>query len=193
MNPQHLKQAEIFAFLAVVFLVGVFLLEKQRRETPPILVLSEEEATYRFDSGSSEIPPAFVGALNELKIPELDSLSKRCACDIIEVVGHTDDEAVSLHYSDLDREMVEAFNRGEVETLRPGSNMDLGMMRALAIVQILKASQRRGRYLQQIRYFFPYSAGQMILLDSTLAAQSSQGEDDRARRRIEVRLRRTQK
>jgi hypothetical protein len=187
------KQSELFAFLALFFMLSVFFVERDRAkekekqaETPPIIVLSEEDATYRFDLGSAEVSPAFMEALRNLVVPLLDSLSEMYACDVIEVVGHTDGSVVGGSYSNLDDRLVSAFHEGAAAGLRPGSNLDLGMMRAAAITHIM-TEQQRGGHLRRIRYFHPLSAGQMIRVDRTIAA-SDELEPDTERRRIEIRL-----
>ncbi len=186
MKPQLLKQAEIFAFLALIFLIGVYLLLIEP-EPPPIIVLSEAEQSYRFEIGKAEISADFDRALRRDIVPLLDSLSRKCKCDLIEVVGHTDGMPVR-NRSNLD-DLADAFNRESMEDLQAGSNMDLGMMRALSIINLLEQERQGGR-LPQIRYFSPYSAGHMILLDYDLTTAEHHGQDDSTRRRIEIRLRR---
>ena len=70
--------------------------------------------------------------------------------------------------------------------MTPGSNLDLGMMRALAIIELLQKSRSEG-WLKRIAYFFPYSAGQAIGLDKKIILEDTDIED-RVRRRIEIRL-----
>ncbi len=186
MNIEHLKQAEVFVFLAAVFLISASFLEMQRKENPPIIILSEQNQQYRFSLGSAKIPHQFKEQLVTRIIPLLDSLSQIYHCDAIEVVGHTDGVPIRNTNSNLDRFLVPAFNHGQVEALNPGSNVDLGMMRSLAIIQILQDSKKKG-WLKHIRYFFPYSAGQMIQLDKSLTSRNLI-KNNKARRRIEIRL-----
>lgn len=196
MKTDFLKQSEIFAFIALIFLIGIVLLI-QEPEDPPIIILSEQEESFRFDLGSAVVPKPFEDALNERIIPRLDSLMRECLCDAIEVVGHTDNYPVSPDRdSNLDQELVVAYTQRRVANLMHGSNVDLGMIRAMAIINILRDSQDQDRLLQDIRYFFPYSAGQMILpadstgarfLDTTITRQK-----DPLRRRIELRLLRSE-
>lgn len=186
MKHEFLQQAEIFAFLAAIFLINVIFLQKQQQENPPIIILSEKEKNYRFDLGSAKIPALFQQALKTHIIPILDSLSHVYDCDAIEVIGHTDGAPINNLSSNLDDKLISFFNQNQVENLSPGSNVDLGLMRALAIVQILKQSQKRGK-LKKIKYFFPYSAGQMIKTNRLLMEKDS-FEKDKTRRRIEIAL-----
>lgn len=152
---------------------------------PPIVVLSETNRRFAFAIGSAKLPRQFQQALLTEVIPQLERYSRECGCDAIEVIGHTDGLQVQGR-SNLDRQLVSAFNRAELPALVPGSNLDLGMLRALSIVRALKAAQREG-VLPGIRYFLPYSAGQMLRLDRTLELESGTLRDE-SRRRIELRL-----
>ncbi|MFP4692623.1 MAG: flagellar motor protein [Halothece sp.] len=158
----------------------------QTPEAPPLIVLSEREQTYRFPVGSAEISDSFQDALDEEIIPMLEEESERCNCDTIEIIGHTDNLSVDGGRSNLDEELIAAFGQEEHENLVPGSNLDLGMMRALSIVSYLRQAQENGR-LEEIEYFLPYSAGQMLNPDYTLDT-STETSDDERRRRIEMRL-----
>ncbi len=158
----------------------------QTPESPPIIILSEQNQRYRFAVGSSEISPAFQRALDNRIIPLLEKQSQQCQCDAIEVIGHTDSLPVNSGRSNLDKKLIGAFNQKETPNLVPGSNLDLGMMRALAIVRYFKQAQQEGR-LSQIEYFLPYSAGQMLTPNHTLETSLETSENE-SRRRIEMRL-----
>ena len=192
-GAEFLKQSEIFAFLAALFLIAIVLpdsesgREQGAREDPPIIRMSEEKASFRFELGSAEVSPQYRQAIETIIVPQLEVSLRECGnCDAIEVVGHTDGVHVSKRYSQLDEKVAVSFASGKVEGVLPGSNIDLGMLRALAILKILRESRDEGR-LKGVTYFFPYSAGQMILLDESLA-KDDVGKDERERRRIEIRL-----
>jgi len=159
--------------------------EVEAAARPPIVVLAETNRRFAFEVGSAALPEEFQQALVSEVIPQLERFSQECGCDAIEVIGHTDGLPVQGR-SNLDRRLVSAFNRAELPGLVPGSNLDLGMLRALSIVRALKAAQREGA-LPGIRYFLPYSAGQMLRLDRSLEANSVTLRDEN-RRRIELRL-----
>ena len=190
MKPASLKQAEIFTFLAAIFLISAVFVEKEHQENPPIIILSEMKERYRFALGSADVPPVFRTAIQTEVIPELESRSQPCQCDTIEVVGHTDRVPMIPSYSTLDRGLSRAFATGNLEGLNPGSNVDLGMLRALAIVRILKESQRAGQ-LRRIQFILPYSAGQMILQNNRLDTSDTSHVPEAQRRRIEIRLRKS--
>ncbi|MEO0946621.1 MAG: flagellar motor protein [Cyanobacteria bacterium J06641_5] len=159
--------------------------EVEAAARPPIVVLSETNRRFAFAVGSAALPGEFQQALVSEVIPQLERFSQECGCDAIEVIGHTDGLQVQGR-SNLDRRLVSAFNREELPALVPGSNLDLGMLRALSIVRALKAAQRNGA-LPGIRYFLPYSAGQMLRLDRSLESEAGAPQND-SRRRIELRL-----
>ena len=188
-----IKQTEIFAFLALFFLLSVFFVEMEREQearTPPIIVLSEERDEYKFGLGSANVPSLFVRALTHEVVPLLDSLSTEYDCDVIEVVGHTDGSIVGGQDSDLDHDLAAAYREGRANELNPGSNVDLGMLRAVAIINILQ-DLRSPERLGSIRYFYPYSAGQIIRLDKTIS-EAGDFAPDSQRRRIEIRLLRSE-
>nr|VFK32449.1 MAG: hypothetical protein BECKMB1821G_GA0114241_11126 [Candidatus Kentron sp. MB]VFK35723.1 MAG: hypothetical protein BECKMB1821I_GA0114274_11402 [Candidatus Kentron sp. MB]VFK77445.1 MAG: hypothetical protein BECKMB1821H_GA0114242_11402 [Candidatus Kentron sp. MB] len=207
MQIGSLKQSEVFAFLAALFLIGVVLseqhrvesdqrleaenqhleeknqgleLEKQRLKKPPIITLSEETREFRFPSSSAEISAAFVEALRRRTIPELDRLSKEYHCDVIEIIGHTDGVPIKKAHSNID------YITYSKDDLVFGSNLDLGMLRAISVMKIFEEAKKQGA-LAQIKYFIPYSAGQFVLPDKNLT-WGAKTEGDSARRRIEIRL-----
>lgn len=88
--------------------------------------------------------------------------------------------------SNLDQSLEKVVN-GElpIVNLRAGSNADLGLMRALAVVKVLRDVQRKQGKLAKLS-FRAYSAAQMILPSGKMAAIARQ--DDKTRRRIEIRF-----
>jgi hypothetical protein len=186
MSRDVLRQAELFALLALFFVIGLVMLEKDRQDNPPILLLSEQDEAWRFALGSAELTPAFAGAIRSRILPLLETMARSCGCDTIEVIGHTDGVAVRGGLSELDHGLAAALLDGGIDDLQAGSNVDLGMMRALAVVALLREGHRAGR-LAGVRFFAPYSAGQMLLPDGTLSLGAAAREDAQ-RRRIEIRL-----
>ena len=186
-----LMQGEVFVFLAMVLLIGVYLLELERIVTPPILVLSEETEEFRFSSGSDTLTHQFRRALRTSIVPLLDSLQDSCQCDLIEVVGHTDAEPIRRgQRSNLDRSLLAVYHGADSVGVMAGSNVDLGMLRALSVVGALKRIKDRTGLLEGVERFVPYSVGQVVLPDGTISQADSDPPRDAARRRIEIRLRR---
>jgi len=182
---------ELPLFLSVILLLMVVMLaqakNEKREEKPPIIILSEESGRYSFRSGSAQIKEEFRQALWDTIIPLLDSLAQRYACDVIEVIGHTDGQPIQEQWdSNLDDSLLPFLNGEEEIQLMPGSNADLGLMRAVAVVRFLQEAKRQG-YLRRIRRFYPLSAGQVILPNGEWADPDDRAPDA-ARRRIEIRL-----
>ena len=223
------KQSEVFAFLAMFFLVGVALVERRvghvrealraaetarheaeeaRRQAeeakrkaeeaerkareaakafPPIVKLSEEDTKFRFDSGSAALSATFRAAIRTEVAPLISKLSADCRCDLMEVVGHTDEVRVD-GASTLDDKLVAAVAHGRTRGLSAGSNIDLGMMRAAAIVSEL--SDYRDSLFPTVRRMIPLSAGQLVATSGAIITETGYA-NDRSRRRIEIRLTRS--
>jgi len=107
---------------------------------------------------------------------------------VIEVVGHTDEQAIAPRPSNLDKELVPVL-RGEkeIKTLIPADNVGLGLTRAIAVVDVLQ----RDRSLMNYR-ILPLSGAQLIKTDETLSTGSAKANVPE-RRRIEIRLRKSNK
>ncbi len=232
MKQDFLKQAEVFVFLSMLFLIVIVIVDQQHRQkqimkdvalahalqaydqanaranefryqvvtatdelaqvkrrNPPIIILSEDENEWRFSLGSAVIPEAFEDKLVDEIIPQLGAWSQEYGCDTIEVVGHTDEAYLRGSSSSLDQNLL-SYLHGDLRTSEPvaGSNVDLGMLRAISITQLLQS--RSATDLPDIEFFHPLSAGQLILPNRRLASHFAEPEqrEDAGRRRIEIRL-----
>ncbi|HEX3504585.1 MAG TPA: hypothetical protein VHU22_14440 [Xanthobacteraceae bacterium] len=152
---------------------------------PPIISLSEADG-YFFATGSAELTLNFA---NELRGPVTDrllSIAKTFDVDVIEVVGHTDEQPVSGHLSNLDRKLSQVTaGDSSVGALQWADNAGLGLARALAVVELLSADPR----LRNFR-ILPLSAAQLIGTDGRLTHWEGQ-TDVPERRRIEIRMRKS--
>jgi flagellar motor protein MotB len=178
------------AAVGLVILIPLLLLiwEDQQQppkplDQPPIIILREAEG-YSFATGKANLSPDFNRLLTDSIIPKLDKLAKEYRCDIIEVIGHTDETPVD-GISNLDGVLLPALNGGTFE-MSAGSNLDLGMMRAWSVIRFLQADGR----LNSTK-LYGYSAGQTILPNGEVAVPAKKPENDASRRRIEIRLRRS--
>jgi flagellar motor protein MotB len=70
---------------------------------PPIISLSEAEG-YFFKSGSAELTPQFRDKLLS-KVSDILKLINEYDVDVIEVVGHTDEQPLGVRQSNLDRDL----------------------------------------------------------------------------------------
>jgi outer membrane protein OmpA-like peptidoglycan-associated protein len=155
---------------------------------PPIISLSEAGG-YFFEVGSSELSDKFQTALVNKVIPKILQIAFEYPdVDVIEVVGHTDEQTIKRRYSNLDTTLLDVLKTGSVASLVPADNAGLGISRAVAVVTRLLQDVQLGQRFPRI---LPMSGAQVIQVDETLS-QGSVG-DVRERRRIEIRLRKYQK
>jgi len=168
-------------FLLLALLQATELNRKLQSAAP--IVIDEKSGNFKFPSGSAELTPQLKGYLNDQVVPTLEKIiqEKEGAIDFIQVIGHTDGQANS-RLSNLDQKLeLVAQNKLSVTNLTSGSNADLGLMRALAVIQQL----RQGGQFKNID-FRAYSAGQLYDPQGKIAALNRQ--PDQSRRRIEIRF-----
>jgi flagellar motor protein MotB len=152
---------------------------------PPIISLSEAQGYY-FKSGSAELSEPFRDALLHKTPEEILKNIKLYDVDVVEVVGHTDEQPLGLRSSNLDRELPSVLtNAAPVATLQPADNAGLGLARAVSVVSVLRQVSALGNYK-----IIPLSGAQLVNTDETLAV-NSQPLDVKQRRRIEIRLRKS--
>jgi flagellar motor protein MotB len=151
---------------------------------PPIINLSEAGGYY-FATGSADLTPEFSMALRTVVVARLLQTAAAFDVDVIEVIGHTDEQPVSGRASNLDRTLA-AVTAGVSDAgavLQWADNAGLGLARALAVVKVLAADSR----LRPFR-ILPFSGAQLIDTDGRLTRWDGLS-DSRERRRIEIRMR----
>lgn len=157
--------------------------EARPHEWPPIINLSEAGG-YFFRSGSAELTEAFSERLTGSIADEIGESLRRYQADIIEVIGHTDEQPISRSKSNLDQSIIDVVDgRRPVTVITPADNAGLGMARALAVANVLKNSNKL-----QGATILPMSGAQLVLPGDILT--TGQAGDVEARRRIEIRIRR---
>jgi flagellar motor protein MotB len=153
---------------------------------PPIISLSEAGG-YFFERGSAELSPEFREKLMTSTPEEIAALVKKYDVDVIEVVGHTDEQPIGIRQSNLDRDLVPVLkNYAGVASLIPADNAGLGLARAVSVVSVLNRSPLLFGYK-----LIPLSGAQLVNTDETLAIDGVFSGDIRERRRIEIRLRKS--
>jgi outer membrane protein OmpA-like peptidoglycan-associated protein len=151
---------------------------------PPIINLSEAGGYY-FEVGSAELSEDFKAALIDRVAPKILQIAAEYPdVDVIEVIGHTDEQIIRRRYSNLDTGLIDVLKTGEVASLVPADNAGLGISRAVAVVTRL---QQDNRLRERFPRIIPMSGAQVIQVDETVSQGS--GGDVRERRRIEIRLR----
>jgi endonuclease YncB( thermonuclease family)/flagellar motor protein MotB len=152
---------------------------------PPIITLSEADGCF-FKTGSAVLDECLRSKLRDTIVPLLLERIQKYDVDVIEVIGHTDEQPIVQRLSNLDLSMLGVIKgNGAISTLTPADNAGLGLARGVAVVQTLLNDHRIGQYR-----ILPLSGGQLIGLDERLI-KGVQG-DIQERRRIEIRLRRSQ-
>ncbi|AWM06089.2 hypothetical protein [Bradyrhizobium symbiodeficiens] len=152
---------------------------------PPIITLSDA-AGYSFKSGSAELSQKLMDALVGKTPEEILAYIKKYDVDVIEVVGHTDEQPLGIRPTNLDRDLPSVLKgTSNIATLIPADNAGLGLARAVSVVSVLRKSQLLAPYK-----LLPLSGAQLVNTDETLAIEGA-SRDDPQRRRIEIRLRKS--
>lgn len=152
---------------------------------PPIISLSEAGG-YSFKIGSAELTTSFHDQLVTKTIGEILDNIKKFDVNVVEVVGHTDEQPIANRPSNLDRDLLSVLNStSNVAKLIPADNAGLGLARAVSVVSVLRHDPRLEAYK-----LIPLSGAQLVNTDETLATQGARG-DIPQRRRIEIRLRKS--
>lgn len=187
----------VFALLFVILGVSKAFADLRQRQAltevvrppspdqPPIIVLPEAEG-FSFESGRADLPLVFRDALSGRIIPELLSLGDQYRCDVIDCIGHTDEQKITSSVSNLDVQLLQNIYQPHGVPLAPGSNADLGLMRCWSVISYLERDGRLSAFKK-----YGLSAGQTILPSGGIAKPGQGPKNDPARRRIELRLRRS--
>lgn len=157
---------------------------KSGHDWPPIIRLSEADG-YFFPSGSAELPDRFRNALSGSVMDKLASIIEKYQVDVVEVIGHTDEQPLVVRPSNLDKTIIPYLQHQVAEPFAPSDNAGLGFARAVAVTRVLSADPR----LQKLRVL-PLSAAHVIDLGDLLTDGSSAAPKE-DRRRIEIRVRRS--
>ena len=161
--------------------------EISNNKWPPIISLSEAR-NYSFEVGSATLAPQFKQALKGKIAEQILALLNEFDADIIEVIGHTDQQPMSsTRTTNLDKIPLSFLTSNLDLTLNARDNAGLGYSRALSVIKELRKVPSLQKYT-----ILPYSAAQMITPDEEL--NTGINDYDRALlRRIEIRVRRKQK
>ena len=157
---------------------------KRLKSAPPVVVI-QDSGEYQFNSGSAELPDELRNYIKTELVNRIEQITKERNLYVVEIIGHTDGQVNANSPSNLDQKLEEvAKGNKSVSNLRPGSNADLGLMRALEVVKQLQEIQKNDR-LQGLE-FRAYSAAQLLLPSGDFAPINR--KSDATRRRIEIRF-----
>jgi hypothetical protein len=176
-----LSNALILLSLVLVFTT----IARTINERPPVIQLPDNEK-FRFPSGDYQLSEAFLSALETEKIPEIRKALTCFGVDTIDIIGHTDGQPNSGN-GNLDTAFLAGKGAlGLRKELRAGSNVDLGLLRAIAVQRAIEL--KISKDLPDVLYRV-YSAGSIINVDGVMEPVTNR--DDRQRRRIEIRFTRS--
>lgn len=157
---------------------------KRLKSAPPVVVI-QDSGGYQFDSGSASLPKELKKYITIDLVDRIERISQQRNLYVVEIIGHTDGQ-VNFGNGNLDQQLEEvAQGKIPVESLQPGSNADLGLMRALEVVKQLQTVQEQTGRLEEVQ-FRAYSAAQLQLPSGDFA--TSNRNPDANRRRIEIRF-----
>jgi len=188
-NSHWLGYTDVFAssLLILILVTVVSAINNANNQKPPLITLTESQS-FRFNTGSHQLSEQFKLELGK-KINKMTEDIKRYNIDTIEVIGHTDGQP-SAGYGNLDKSFLQFGNSQlkTIDSLRAGSNMDLGLLRALAVADFVK--QKLAGANINVPYITPYSAGSLININGEF--EPATNKPDSKRRRIEIRFTRSQ-
>ena len=165
--------------------VNILESEIERLKSAPPTVVIQDSGGYQFDSGSAKLPKNLKNYITMDLVDRIERVSQQRNLYVVEIIGHTDGQ-VNFGNGNLDRLLEEvAQGKQSVDSLKPGSNADLGLMRALEVVKQLQSVQEQTGRLEGVQ-FHAYSAAQIQL--PTGEFSSANREPDPSRRRIEIRF-----
>lgn len=157
---------------------------RRLKSAPPVVVI-QDSGGFQFESGSASLPQELKSYITEDLVDRIERISQQRNLYVVEIIGHTDGQ-VNFGNGNLDRQLEEvARGKSPVDSLKPGSNADLGLMRALEVVKQLQTVQEQTGRLQGVQ-FRPYSAAQLQLPSGEFAPPNR--DPDANRRRIEIRF-----
>lgn len=152
------------------------------RDWPPTIALGHEQLP--FPPESAEISAESREQIRTTVMGQVLDLLKRYPVDIIEVVGHTDEQPIKgVHPSSLDDLAIPVLLRQQpASSLVAVDNAGLGLARAIAVARELAAiGPDRVRIV-------PLSAAQLLLPGDNLS-HGRDSDNNAGRRRIEIRFR----
>lgn len=150
-----------------------------------MITLGSDE--FRFAVSSAELSDDFRARLQTYIAQQLRDLLELYDVDVIEGVGHTDEQPIkSTQLSTLDTLAIPVLNGdAPIADLKPGDYAGPGLARAIAVANAL-ASELEGTGVKIV----PLSGAQLIL-PGDVVSDGLNPDDDRNRRRIELRVRRS--
>jgi outer membrane protein OmpA-like peptidoglycan-associated protein len=157
---------------------------KRLKSAPPVVVI-QDSGGFQFDSGSAILPNDLKNYITLDLVDRIEKISQQRSLYVVEIIGHTDGQ-INFSNGNLDQQLEEvAQGKLPVESLKAGSNADLGLMRALEVVKQLQTVQEQTGRLEGVQ-LRAYSAAQLQLPSGDFAPANRNPNANR--RRIEIRF-----
>lgn len=155
------------------------------KDWPPMIRLDSD--TFRFVRNSAELSDDFRARLQSDVANQLAQLLIEFDADVVEVVGHTDEQGISAtRISTLDDLAIGAMGGVvPITELVPTDNAGLGLARAISVANALGNALT----VEGVK-IIPLSAAQLVKPGDVISDGLHPG-DDADRRRIEIRVRRS--
>lgn len=149
---------------------------------PPVIELADTNA-YRFDTGSFVLSPNFRETLQVNAVPQISRTIRCYGIDTVEIIGHTDGKPGGMG-GNLDYTLTSFLSDRDMSKFIPGSNVDLGLLRAISVKSELESSLPKSTTKDV--GFRVLSAGSTIGPDGSFSP--AKDLDESPRRRIEIRF-----
>ena len=172
--------------LILCLFIAVSTLARAMNPKAPSINL-DDSSSYRFASGSFLLTNQFRQALRRDALPIIRRTLRCYGSDSIELVGHTDGTPAGER-GNLDLVLPNGLYKSTLSNLSAGSNVDLGLLRALAVKNELEEmlQDQNGELSYRV-----LSGGSLIGLNGNI--EPAKNTSDRSRRRIEIRFYRNSK
>jgi len=165
-------------------------LKNESLKSPPLIIIKDSDnfqgRPLKFEAGKAYLPEGLRLFIDNIVVNQLEIFAKQYPGYVVEIIGHTDGQETVEPVSNLDQTLENvAIGNESISNLQAGSNADLGLMRALAVVKNLQEVQQKTGGLQGLK-FRAYSAAQLFLISGEYAPNDR--TSDPTRRRIEIRF-----
>ena len=150
----------------------------------------EETKGYKFESGTAILESDFLTVLKQTGFKKIREALDRGDVNTIEIIGHTDGTSVrSPKISNLDDQLGHVLSgKKPVAVLKFGSNVDLGLVRAVAVRRVIEAWLSEQKDLSGKIQVRCYSAANSVPLTDNLDEPKVFSGDEASRRRLEIRF-----
>lgn len=166
------------------------IIDKLKKHKQPPLITLDEASGYAFNSGLANLSIKFRTNLRKI-IKKIKIYANKYHCDTIEVYGYTDGQPfASVNGTakfDKELHLCLAHSGCDINKIKPSSNLELGMQRAVSVANFLKSNLSHDQHIRIVR---PYSGGQFIDSNGKIASLYNSSSNS-SRRRIEIRLSRS--